>query len=146
MAQTKITQQSTNENGGFSFSQLRAGRSYTFIASYVGYTTDTVNAFCVKSGNNALLINLTLSNNTLNEVVVIGYGTQKRETVTGAIATVTAKDFNTGQINDPITLIAGKVAGLSLSNTDRSDPNAGADFSLRGPQRLQVNSQPISCD
>ena len=77
-------------------------------------------------------------------MVVIGYGSQKRETVTGAIATVRAEDFNTGQINDPITLIAGKVAGLSVSNSSRADPNAAADFSLRGPATATGNSsQPL---
>jgi TonB-linked SusC/RagA family outer membrane protein len=123
----------TNEKGLFSFSQLKSGESYTFTASYIGYEDAVNNVTVNASGNNSVLIRLKPANNALNEVVVIGYGTQKRETVTGAITTVRAKDFNAGQINDPITLIAGKVPGLSLSNTDRSDPNAGADFSLRGP-------------
>ena len=124
----------TNEKGLFSFSKLKVGTSYTLSASYVGYDVNTSTVISpMQNGSNSVLIRLQPSNNALNEVVVIGYGTQKRETVTGAIATVRAEDFNTGQINDPITLIAGKVAGLSLSNTDRSDPNAGADISLRGP-------------
>lgn len=123
----------TNEKGLFTFSKLQTGVSYTLTASYVGYDNAVSNVMVNASSNNSVLIRLQPSNNSLNEVVVIGYGTQSRETVTGAISTVRAKDFNTGQINDPITLIAGKVPGLSLSNTDRSDPNAGADFSLRGP-------------
>ena len=67
----------------------------------MGYATYNLKAFAVKQGSNSILIKLNPSNNSLNEVVVIGYGTQKRETVTGAIATVNAKDFNSGQINDP---------------------------------------------
>ncbi len=129
----------TNERGVFIFNSLRLGSTYSIIASYVGYSTATVKT-SLKQGSNSILIKLNPANNALNEVVVIGYGTQKRETVTGAIATVSAKDFNSGQINDPMTLIAGKVAGLSLSNTSRSDPNATADFSLRGPATATGNN------
>lgn len=122
----------TDEKGIFTFNNLRLGSSYSIIASYVGYATSTIKT-SPRQGNNSMLIKLSQSTNSLNEVVVIGYGTQRRETVTGAITTVRAKDFNSGQINDPMTLVAGKVAGLSLSNSSRSDPNATADFSLRGP-------------
>ncbi len=123
----------TNEKGLFTFSGLKTGDSYTLTGSYIGYENSIATVSAGEGGSNSVLIRLQPASNALNEVVVIGYGTQKRETVTGAISTVRAEDFNTGQINDPITLIAGKVAGLSLSNTDRSDPNAGADISLRGP-------------
>jgi TonB-linked SusC/RagA family outer membrane protein len=134
----------TNEKGLFTFSKLSAGRTYTLTASYVGYDNNVTTVSPGESGSNSVLIRLQPSNNALNEVVVIGYGTQKRETVTGAITTVRAKDFNSGQISDPMMLIAGKVPGLSLSNTNRSDPNAGADFALRGPSTATGNgSQPL---
>jgi len=133
----------TNGQGMFTFQRLKVGSTYSFTSSYVGYETNTVSTFTVKQGGNSLLVKMTANNNVLDQVVVIGYGTQKRETVTGSIATVKAEDFNSGQINDPITLIAGKVAGLSVSNTNRSDPNAGADFSLRGPATITGNSQPL---
>src|SRR4051794_35844632 len=133
----------TNEQGMFTFQRLKVGSTYSFTSSYVGYENNVVSSFTVKPGTNSLLVKLTANNNVLDQVVVIGYGTQKRETVTGSIATVKAEDFNSGQINDPITLISGKVAGLSVSNTSRSDPNAGADFSLRGPATITGNSQPL---
>ena len=134
----------TNEKGLFTFSKLTAGHTYTLTASYVGYDNNVTTVSPGESGSNSVLIRLQPSNNALNEVVVIGYGTQKRETVTGAITTVRAKDFNSGQISDPMMLIAGKVPGLSLSNTNRSDPNAGADFALRGPSTATGNgSQPL---
>ena len=134
----------TSDRGVFTFQRLKVGSTYSFTSSYVGYETNTVTTFTVKAGSNSLLVKLSATNNVLDQVVVIGYGTQRRETVTGAISTVTAKDFNSGQINDPLTLIAGKVAGLSLSNTSRADPNAGVDFSLRGPATVTgYNSQPL---
>lgn len=133
----------TNEHGLFTFQQLKVGRTYSFTCSYVGYENNVVSSFTIKNGSNSLLVKLTATNNLLDQVVVIGYGTQKRETVTGAISTITAKDFNSGQINDPLTLIAGKVAGLAISNTDRGNPNSTADFSLRGPATITGNSQPL---
>lgn len=134
----------SNEKGVFTLNNLKVGGTYNFSASYIGYQTGTINRYTVKqSGNNSVLIKLSHSSNPLDEVVVIGYGTQKRETITGSIATVRAEDFNTGMISDPLTLIAGKVAGLAVSRPNGSDPNAGVDFSLRGPATIQGNSQPL---
>src|SRR5690349_18188763 len=74
----------TNEKGVFVFHRLRIGTSYNFVVSYVGYETNRVNGFSVKEKNNSILIKLVQTNQSLEQVVVIGYGTQKRETVTGS--------------------------------------------------------------
>ncbi len=114
-------------------------RQGTLIFSFVGYLPQEIPI------NNQSTLNVTLIQDArqLEEVVVIGYGTQSRETVTGSIATVKADDFNAGQINDPMTLIAGKVAGLNITRPNGSDPNATTDFSLRGPATVEGNSQPL---
>ncbi|HYG20147.1 MAG TPA: SusC/RagA family TonB-linked outer membrane protein, partial [Ohtaekwangia sp.] len=111
----------------------------TLVFTFVGYEPRE------EVINNRSTIDVTLMPDitTLGEVVVIGYGTQTRETVTGSISTIKAEDFNAGLINDPMTLISGKVAGLSVSHPNRSDPNATADFSLRGPATVEGNSQPL---
>lgn len=108
------------------------------VFSFMGFTTQEVPV------GNQSVINIQLEPDlaSLDEVVLIGYGAQSRETVTGAISTVKAEDFNSGNINDPMTLISGKVAGLSTSNPS-SDPNAVSDFSLRGPATISGNSQPL---
>lgn len=108
------------------------------LFSFIGFESQQ---FRVGNQN---VINVALSPNVaaLEELVVIGYASQSRETVTGAIATVSSDEFNSGMINDPMTLISGKVAGLSTSNPS-SDPNATADFSLRGPATISGNSQPL---
>lgn len=131
----------TNDKGLFFFSSLKTGTNYTLSASYVGYQDNATTVIKpTAGGNNSVLIRLQPATNALNEVVVIGYGTQKRETVTGAITTVRAKDFNKGQISDPVTLLSGKVAGLNVSNSSRADPNSGADFALRGPATATGNN------
>ena len=52
---------------------------------------------------------------TLNEVVVTGYGTQKKREVTSSITSVKSDEFNKGSVNSPVALIQGKVSGLSIS-------------------------------
>ncbi len=133
----------TNAQGMFTFPRLKVGSTYSFTSSYVGYEPNTVAAFTVKAGSNSLLVKMASSSNTLDQVVVIGYGTQKREAVTSSIATVRAEDFNKGVISDPLTLISGKVAGLAITRPNGSDPNATADFSLRGAVSVEGTSQPL---
>jgi TonB-linked SusC/RagA family outer membrane protein len=114
------------------------GSDAVLIFSFIGYEKQKITVRNQTSITVALVPDLT----TLGEVVVIGYGTQSRETVTGSIATIKADEFNSGMINDPMTLISGKVAGLSISQPN-NDPNATADFSLRGPATVEGNSQPL---
>lgn len=104
----------------------------TLVFSYLGYLTQEIPL----KGQTEVNLEMTADPKSLKEVVVIGYGTQKRENVTDAITTVKASDFNNGNINDPITLIEGKVAGLAISKQGGSDPNAMADFQLRGPSTV----------
>lgn len=108
------------------------------VFSFLGYKNKKVPVGDKSTLNIAMVEDMS----TLAEVVLIGYGKQDRETVTGSISTVKAEDFNSGSINDPMTLIAGKVAGLSISQPS-ADPNATADFSLRGPATISGNSQPL---
>lgn len=126
----------TDSNGNYRLEMPE--NTDVLIFSFIGYETQKIPVGNQSNISLAMMPDLT----TLNEVVVIGYGTQSRETVTGSISTVKADEFNSGMINDPMTLIAGKVAGLATSNPS-SDPNATADFSLRGPATVEGNSQPL---
>ena len=115
------------------------GNDAVLVFSFIGYETQKVPV------GNRTNVNVALASDVaaLEEVVVIGYGTQSRETVTGSISTISAKDFNSGLISDPMTLISGKVAGLTVTRPNGSDPNANTDFSLRGPATIEGNSQPL---
>ncbi|PSR57029.1 SusC/RagA family TonB-linked outer membrane protein [Adhaeribacter arboris] len=115
------------------------GNKGVLVVSYVGFLTQEV----AVNGSATIRITLTGDAKALNEVVVIGYGLQKRETVTGSIATVKAEDFNAGLIADPLTLISGKVAGLTVTRPNGSDPNAGAQFSLRGATTVYGYNGPL---
>src|SRR5438094_985274 len=78
-----------------------------------GYTSLDVDI----STSTSVEVTLTESSNSLNEVVVVGYGTARRKDLTGAVASVQARDFNKGQINSPEQLLQGKVPGLQITNS-----------------------------
>ncbi len=104
--------------------------------SYVGYTTEVVEI-------TADVINVKLkAGEYLDEIVVIGYGSQSVKEVTSAVTSVKSEDFNKGNINDPIQLIQGKVAGLSISKAG-NDPNQGYNIRLRGLSTLGANTEPL---
>ena len=97
------------------------------VVSYIGYETQTVNP-----GQNVVLAE---DNATLNEVVVVGYGTMRRKDVTSSITTVQAKDLNKGVFTDPASMLQGKVAGLTV--TTSGDPSGTPSITLRGASSLR---------
>jgi TonB-linked SusC/RagA family outer membrane protein len=104
--------------------------------SYVGFTAQEV-----KAADNAS-ITLKEDQTSLNEVVVIGYGTQRKGDVTSAITSVKSEDFIKGNIKDAGELIKGKVAGLTIANGS-GDPSAASSIRLRGIISLQGGNTPL---
>ncbi len=78
-----------------------------------------------------------------DEIVVVGYGTQRRSEVTTAIATIKAEDFNQGGARNPMDLIQGKVAGLNITRTQGNNPNSGVSIQLRGVTSLTGSNNPL---
>jgi TonB-dependent starch-binding outer membrane protein SusC len=126
----------TDRNGNFSLVVPDAGA--VLIFTYVGYSTQRVPI----EGKQLLNIFMVPNISDLNEVVVVGYGTRKRREVTSAIATVTAEEFNKGNISNVAQLLQGKVAGLSISRPG-SNPNGDFTLRLRGLSTLGANAQPL---
>lgn len=109
----------------------------TLEISYTGYATKTME---IGASN---VMNITLAPGTvLDEVVVVGYGTQKAKEVTSAVTSVKAEDFNQGNINDPAQLLQGKVAGLTIARPG-GDPNGEFNIRLRGLSTIGANSSPL---
>ena len=78
----------------------------------------------------------------MEEVVVIGYGVQKKDDLTGSISTVGEKDFNQGLISSPEQLVNGKVAGVQIVNSGGS-PTAGSTIRIRGGASLNASNDPL---
>ncbi|HRQ50122.1 MAG TPA: carboxypeptidase regulatory-like domain-containing protein, partial [Agriterribacter sp.] len=119
----------TDVEGVFTFSGLANGR-YTFTVSYVGFATETVSGTV---GDNDLRLSVTLkvAAQSLEDVVVVGYGTQRKRDVTGSVKSVRAEAFNKGIVNNPQQLLQGKVAGVNITSTS-GEPGAGVNIVIRG--------------
>ncbi|WP_411275136.1 SusC/RagA family TonB-linked outer membrane protein [Daejeonella sp.] len=111
----------------------------TLVFSYLGYNNLEVSI----GGRASINVSLEASNTSLSEVVVVGYGTQRKVDVTGATATVLAKDLNAGVVNNPLQAIQGKVAGLNIVSSGGDPTNNRPSIRLRGTSSLSANSEPL---
>lgn len=102
----------------------------TLVFSFIGFVTQEI-----KVTANVVNVVLNEDTKTLDEVVVIGYGSMTRKDVTSSITTVKAEDLNVGVYTSPAQLLQGKVPGLTIANT--SDPNGSPSISLRGASSLR---------
>ena len=126
----------TDANGNYSISV--PGPEAVLVFSFISYTTQTVTV-----GNQATIdVVLAPAATSLTEVVVVGYGTQRKREVTSSIASVKSDEFNKGNVNSPVQLIQGKVSGLSISKAG-GDPNAAYDIRLRGLSTIGANTGPL---
>lgn len=109
------------------------------VISYIGYVTQEVPT----AGKNSLEIVLKEDTKTLDEVVVIGYGTQRKGDVTSSVASVKADNFVKGAVKDVGQLIQGKVAGLAITNPN-GDPTGNTQIRLRGTNTIGgANTAPL---
>lgn len=126
----------TSEDGSFRI-QMPAGINI-LVFSYVGFVTQEMNV----SGRSSVDVVLVTADGSLNEVIVIGYGTTRKKDLTGSVTTVNAKDFNKGVITTPEQLIAGKVAGVSVTPNDGA-PGSGSTIRIRGGASLNASNDPL---
>ncbi|MFD2722036.1 SusC/RagA family TonB-linked outer membrane protein [Hymenobacter monticola] len=119
---------STNSDGAFN---LTAPEGSTLVFSFVGYTTQTVVVTAANAG--AVAVSLKEDAQKLSEVVVVGYGTQERGSVTGAISSVGAADIVRQPVPDVTQAIQGKVSGVTItSNGGAPGGAAGTSVRVRG--------------
>jgi TonB-linked SusC/RagA family outer membrane protein len=106
--------------------------------SYVGYATQEMRVGNTRNPEITLLPNSA----ELNQVVVVGYGTQNRRDVTGAVKTIKSESFNKGIINSPQQLLQGKVAGVNVTSAS-GEPGANTGITVRGPGGVRTGSTPL---
>ncbi len=108
------------------------------VISYLGYSSKEVPV----NGQSTITIQMEPESSDLNEIVVVGYGTQKRSDVTGAIGSVKSENFNRGVISNPVDLLQGKVAGVNITSTS-GEPGANQNVIIRGIGSLRSGTQPL---
>jgi len=123
----------TDTNGNFT---VTAKPGATIIISYVGYNTLEVSA----DANLSRLV-MVEDTNTMDEVVVIGYGVQKKSDLTGAVASVKADDIKGLATTDAAAALQGKVSGVQIINSGA--PGTGAEIRVRGFSSNSGNIGPL---
>jgi TonB-linked SusC/RagA family outer membrane protein len=129
----------TDADGNFS---LNVADKAVLQIAFIGYITQEISVLTAWGGGNSLLITLLEDTQALDEVVVIGFGTQKRVNLTGAVATVGAKEFESRPVTNAAAALQGKIANL---NTYSSDGGIGkkATFNIRGYSGLGTTYAPL---
>jgi len=110
----------------------------TLVFSFVGYVTREEPI----AGRSVVDVSLTPTVIRGEEIVVIGYGTQRREDITSAVAKVTSEDFRLGQVKSALELVKGKIAGVNIG-TPSGNPNAGVEINIRGVTTLSGDRAPL---
>jgi TonB-dependent SusC/RagA subfamily outer membrane receptor len=121
----------TDVNGAFS---LNAASNATLQVSYIGYTTQSV----AVNGQTNLDIKLQPSSTQLDQVVVVGYGTQRKLDVTGSVASVKGEDISKQASVNPVSALQGKVAGVQITNS--GSPGASPQIKIRGTGTIYGNT------
>ena len=106
--------------------------------SFVGFIKQEIEAEPGATVNVALEVSLS----ELSEFVVIGYGVQKKSDATGSLTAIDAKEFNKGAITSPTDLIAGKIAGVQVTNSGGA-PGSGTTIRIRGGASLNASNDPL---
>lgn len=127
----------TTITGTFKLSVPAAATSVTALS--VGYEKATVPL----TGDSLIILLSQTIDTSLNAVVVVGYGTQKKGDLTSAITQIDDKDFNKGGARNAMDLIAGKVAGLTITRTSGSNPNSSPAIQLRGVASINGSNSPL---
>ena len=117
---------------------LKAKKNATLVVSYIGYLTQEVRL----QGKTQVTIQLTPDSKTLDEVVVVGYGTMKKSDLTGSVASVAAKDIEGYQTSSVAGALGGQIAGVQITSTDGT-PGAGFNISIRGVGTLTGDASPL---
>jgi TonB-dependent starch-binding outer membrane protein SusC len=110
----------------------------TLVYTGVGFTTQEL----AIAGRTSFDMVLQTSTSSLNEVVVIGYGTARKKDLIGATTTVSSRDFQKGNISTPEQLILGKVAGVNITSNGGA-PGAGSTIRIRGGTSLSASNDPL---
>lgn len=118
--------------------QININNGDILVFSYLGYITQEI----TYTGQSTIDVSLVEDASQLDEVVVIGYGSVKKEDLTGTTDLLTSDDFNKGPIVSAQSLISGKVAGVNVTSGGGA-PGEGQSIKIRGTGSLSLDSEPM---
>ncbi len=127
---------STDQNGQFVLNDVVVGN--TINVSSVGYSEYSFKV----SNQNEYIIRLSSELNTIEETVVVGYGTQKRRNVTGSIVSVGSQEIEKTSLQDPISILQGRAAGVQVTSNSGA-PGGEMTIRVRGNSSLNSGNNPL---
>ena len=127
---------STDAKGAYSLNNVATNAVLVF--SGAGVVAQEVSV----GGRTAVTAELEASVNSLNEVVVVGYGSARKKDLTGAVSSIKSKDFNQGVIQSPDQLLQGKIPGLEITSNS-GQPGAASTIKIRGNNSIRASNNPL---
>jgi TonB-linked SusC/RagA family outer membrane protein len=134
----KGTATGTITNGSGAFKITVPSANSTLVFSYVGYQDQEV----IIGTNTTLSINLVASDNKLNDVVVVGYGTVRKSDLTGSVSQVKSKELNSFPATNPLQALSGRAAGVQVLQNGGS-PGGSVSVRIRGTNSVQGSNEPL---
>ena len=135
----KNTKNATVTDFDGNFSIKVASQNSILVISYLGLKSTEITV----GSDTSLIVQLEEDFQKLEEVVLIGYGTQQRKAVSTAVTKVDAEEFNQGVVTNALDLIQGKVAGLQITRAGGNNPNSGVSIQLRGITSISGSRSPL---
>ena len=124
----------TDIDGNFT---LNVPSNSTIVISFVGYKTQEIPV----AGKTQINVTMKEDTEMLDEVVVVGYGVQKKSDVTGAMARVGSEELNTRPVNNAFEALQGKAAGVDITSSER--PGTIGSVRIRGNRSISASSSPL---
>ena len=119
------------------FTLANAPQDATLVFSYVGYRTQNV----ALDGKSQINVTLEEDRQLLDEVVVVGYGVQRKSDVTGALTRVGEKELNAKPVSNAFEALQGKAAGVDITSSER--PGSVGGIMIRGTRSLNASTAPL---
>ena len=133
----------TDSTGTFSFQGIASGGPYTFSFSMVGFENQTLAGYNIKAGATlTLVVNLVSTSASLDQVVVVGYGTQKKKDLTGSVGSLAGKDIKDLAVPRIEQALSGRVAGVQVKLSDGA-PGAAPQIRVRGIGSISAGIDPL---
>ncbi|TCN50664.1 TonB-dependent receptor [Flavobacterium circumlabens] len=120
------------------FTIIVPSNTEALVFSYVGYENKEV----LIANQTNIKISMAPSSKTLNEVVIVGYGTQKKKNVLGAMSSVKGETLNLSSAPSVLTALQGKVAGLQITQNS-AQPGGGFNIQIRGAGSINASNDPL---
>jgi TonB-dependent starch-binding outer membrane protein SusC len=132
----------TDTAGVFMFRNLPAGGPYNFTFSGVGLEAQSLNGYTLKEGASlSLVVRMNSLESTLDQVVVVGYGTRKRSEVTSSIVSINSGDIKERPVQNALQALQGKAAGIDITSNER--PGEVGKVLIRGVRSINASSDPL---